>query len=276
MYKLDQNNDMPLLPWDHVFSTLSLSSIGLFYKLLRFPAQPPKELRQIARDFVIIFAQERGVDCPFALLNNLLISNDTNLDRNQVLFHNVFRILEKQSVADVVYKWAINTHHNYDFRDIANLFAWGHLMRECAVTQVAKNGISPNNRIPSGKIALLINHWMRIYRSNPLGLPDVPPPMLSESQLATFYNIIFQFEYERLELKDTIDLIKSSTQTKWDRFVVRGILLQGWISIEGKFRIGLDEWNTISSELDTKEIERWVKKHGGHYPDLEIPLPSFV
>lgn len=271
MYDFDTNDSASFFKWNYIFRMLSLENFDPLSSLIGFP-QVSKETKRIARDFVITFAKEHNIPCPFFAVNTLLDNSENTLNRNQILLHNVFNLLEAKGEAEKVYYWGNNTYDNYDYKDVASLLAVGRLMRECTITQSQKNNIQSTNRILKDKQISVTNHWISIYLSNPHAiLPDVNPPNLTNTELRIFYDIIFQFEYERFIFKEIIEQLSSSL-TKWDEFAIQGGLLGGWLSLEGKFKITITELNTIASELDFKVIENWIKSYVGIYEDLVLPL----
>lgn len=268
----------PLLPWIYIFVSLSVDQFEKIYDMLDFPFPPRKDLRQIAKDFVIIEEINRGNSVPDAASTDLLqgiASTTSYVERREALFINMFEYLEKKGYAELIYDWGKHTHPFYPFRKVQVLAAWCHLLREWTVLESVRQSASFENKLYSNEWNMVVTKFAPIYSESSITLE---PLLLPSATCAKLQEIVIRSEASQLRLEATMDQIILSPQSVWEDFALRHGAGNTWIRLEGHFRINLREWKSIVDVISTDEmnvLEEWIIHHKSQNSNLVVPMPDF-
>lgn len=302
-YTLDPNNTPnPLLPWNRVFTCLSIEQFNSIYDALDFPFRPLEDVRLIAHDFAFTYYKllarhpeseyrkpvERLVECGEINTYNLLsgtMPSDPSVKLREVLFENTFSHLERLGYAEAIYQWGKQTQTYIRFADrlkLANIdviAGWCNLLRVWAVLQWLEQPLSPNDTtLYSDDWEKIIAKWKPFYVDyQPQPLTTAPLSLPQSTRLALQAHILHH-EARRLHFMTAVEQMMNSPKTDWEDFVLRQVATYADYKNEGRYRINLQIGRMIVQLLSAAEmtvLEEWAAQHAHQYRGLKVPFPRF-
>lgn len=258
-----------LLPWKHLFGSLSLPQFKLVSDLLDFPVEPTDELRQLGHDFVVAYYTFLGRHLREPVSVNLLegISPDNTRERQaEIIFANTFSHLDRMGCAKAIHDWSKTDTGQYPSEDVRQLFLWFILLMRWLVLEQHKHPISPEQTSDSSDWDLVLTKWVPVYTLvPPEGFTShiLEPLEIGAATRAFLQSVIFQAEAKYLRLETLLEPIFQSATDGWGAFVLRTGGCYTWMNLEGQFRTQLWAWKRIAARLTPDELrvlEQWLMK----------------